>query len=208
MAKPATMPRQVLTFWFSLERPGRKHDRVVREHLADLYEAAAGHRLDAWTADPRERLALTLLLDQVPRHLYRRDGRAFATDLKAQAVAGHFFARQQDWAEFTAAERYYAALPYLHAEDAALQERVNPVVHACAEALPDLHYMGRIADLYLETIRRFGYFPHRNALRGRISGPDEVRFLEEEWYPRRRRINPRAAPPPDFGCAAGDVPEA
>ncbi|HKI98353.1 MAG TPA: DUF924 family protein [bacterium] len=189
MPKPKITARQVLTFWFALERPGKRHDHVVREVLGELYELAATHQLDDWVRRPHDRLALILLLDQVPRHLYRQDGRAYATDLHAQAAAERFFARQ-DWQDFTPLERYYAALPLLHAEDAALQRRVNPVMHTCAEAIPELSFMGRIADLYLETIERFGHFPHRNALRGRVSTPEEERFLEEEWYPRRRRVLP------------------
>ena len=81
-------------------------------------------------------------------------------------------------------------LPFLHAEDAELQRQVNPVIHGCAKALPELSYMGRLADLYRETIRRFGHFPHRNALRGRVTNEEEAQFLEEEWYPRRRRVLP------------------
>ena len=186
MARPAGSPRQVLTFWFSLERPGKKHDAVVREVLGELYEQAATHQLDDWLKRPQDRLALILLLDQVPRHLYREDGRAFATDLKAQAAAARFFERG-DWHDFSPLERYYAALPYLHAESPALQEQVNPLIHACAKAIPGLEFMEPFADLYLDTIRRFGYFPHRNALRGRPSTEEERRYLEEEWHPRRRR---------------------
>jgi uncharacterized protein (DUF924 family) len=189
MPKAATTARQVLTFWFSLERPGTRHDKTVREVLGALYEQAATHKLDAWLRRPHDRLALILLLDQVPRHLYRLDGRAYATDWKAQAAAQRFFDRQ-DWRDFTPLEKYYAALPFLHAEDAPKQDRVNPVIHACARQIAELSFMGRVADLYLEAIERFGYFPHRNALRGRLSTPEEERFLEEEWYPRRRRAAP------------------
>lgn len=191
MARPATNPRQVLTFWFSLERPGKKHDAIVRAVLGDLYEQAATHKLDAWLQRPRERLALIVLLDQVPRHLYRHDARAYATDPKAQAAAARFFERQ-DWEDFAPLETYYAALPFLHAEDAALQERVNPLVKDCAAAIPELAFMGRVADLYLETIRRFGHFPHRSAMRGVPLTAEEERFLAEEWSPRRRRDQPAA----------------
>jgi uncharacterized protein (DUF924 family) len=160
--------------------------------LGEAYERAARHRLDGWAEEPRERLALILLLDQVPRHLYREDARAYATDLKAQALAARFFERQ-DWMDFHSIEKYSAATPYLHAEDLARQQRVNPVMHACAAAIAHLHFMGRIADLYLETIRRFGRFPHRNVLRGIAGTAEEQRFLEEEWLPRRRRIAPEGA---------------
>jgi uncharacterized protein (DUF924 family) len=191
MPAPAETPQQVLDFWFGLDRPGFKDDPVVRAVLGDAFELAARHRLDAWAEAPRERLALILLLDQVPRHLYREDGRAYATDLKAQAVAARFFA-QQDWMDFHSLEKQHAALPYLHAETVACQQAVNPIVHATAAAIERLHFMGRIADLYLETIQRFGRFPHRNAMRGIPNTPEEQRFLDEEWHPRRKRIVPES----------------
>ncbi len=187
MRAPAETPRQVLDFWFGLERPGKKDDPAVRAVLAAAYEQAARHLLDAWAEVPRDRMALILLLDQVPRHLYRADARAFATDLKAQAQARPYFERG-DWMDFHSIERFYAALPYLHAENEQRQEQVNPVIHACAASLQNLSFMGRIADLYLETIRRFGTFPHRNAVRGVPNSAEEQRYLDEVWHPRRRRI--------------------
>lgn len=185
-------PRQVLDMWFGLDRPGKKDDPAVRAVFGELYEQAARHRLDAWAVAPHDRLALTLLLDQVPRHLYREDARAFATDLKAQEQTRRFFERG-DWTDFHSSERFYAAMPYLHAEHEQRQVQVNPVIHDCAASLEHLGFMGRIADLYLETIRRFGRFPHRNAVRGVPNSAEEQRFLDEVWYPRRRRIEADAA---------------
>ncbi len=190
MTPPANTPQQVVDFWFNLERPGKKDDPAVRAVLGDAYERAARHELDGWADAPRERLALILLLDQVPRHLYREDARAYATDLKAQEQTRRFFERQ-DWMDFHSIEKLHAALPYLHAESLARQQQVNPVVHACAESIPHLDFMGRVADLYLETIRRFGHFPHRNRMRGIPTTAEEQRFLVDEWFPRRRRILPQ-----------------
>jgi uncharacterized protein (DUF924 family) len=186
---PSTTPQSVLNFWFGLEKPGQKDDPAVRAVLGPAYELAAAHKLDGWSDQPKERLALVLLLDQVPRHLYREDGRAFATDRKAQVLAGRFLERE-DWLGFHNIEQYYAVLPYLHAEDVAKQERVNPHVHRITASIPELDFMGRVADLYLDTIRRFGYFPHRHRLRGVPLTAEEARFLQEEWEPRRRRHQP------------------
>jgi len=60
-----------------------------------------------------------------------------------------------------------------------LQEQVNPFLKEVALQLPGLEYMAGIADLYLETVRRFGRFPHRNAILGRVSTPEELKFLED-----------------------------
>ena len=205
MPAPAETPQQVLDFWYGLERPSRKDDGAVRAVLGDAYERAARHQLDGWAEAPRERLALILLLDQVPRHLYREDARAFATDFKAQDQTRRFFERQ-DWMDFHSIERLSAAMPYLHAEHVAQQQQVNPVVHACAGSIAHLHFMGRIADLYLETIRRFGRFPHRNAMRGIATTAEERRFLDEEWMPRRRRIVPEGMPSWDPALAEPENP--
>lgn len=226
-------PTAVLDCWFSLERPGRKHDALVREALGGLYGQAARGELDTWakahadesaakahaddsaadghaggsgggavggTDVPRGRLALILLLDQVPRHLFRGDPRAYATDAKAASLTAMFMGDSQQeehrlmgaspdgehWADLTPLEIFYATHPWLHAEDERRQARINPVCHRISPRLPGLEYMAAIADLYLETIRRFGRFPHRNAVLGRETTGAEARFLSEEWNQRRR----------------------
>ena len=179
-----------LDFWFGLERPGMKHDALVRAALGRRYEQAAAGEHDGWCGQALGRLALIVLVDQVPRHLYRTDARAFATDLKAQHLAAAFFSGAAHWDAMVPLQRFYAALPWLHAEDVQRQQAVNPVMHQCAAAVPDLDFMGRIADLYLETITRFGCFPHRHTLRGVAPSPEEAEYLEQVWFPRRRRVVP------------------
>ena len=177
----------VLKFWFSLDSPGKRHDTLVTVELGPGYRRAAAGELDGWRENPRSRLALILLLDQVPRHIHRERPGAFATDLPAQACTAIFFARR-DWDDLSPFERFYMAHPWLHAEDAALQEVVNPFLRDVAGRLPGLEYMAGIAELYLETIRRFGRFPHRNRILGRASTAAEEAFLKEEWFARRREI--------------------
>ncbi|MCZ6841722.1 MAG: DUF924 domain-containing protein [SAR324 cluster bacterium] len=178
-------PQAVLDFWFSLRRPGKKDDGRVREALGGLYERAARGDLNGWAETPRERLALILLLDQAPRHLFRDHARAYATDGQAAALTAMFM-EHGHWGDFTPLEIFYATHPWLHSEDAQLQARINPVYHLIAPQLPGLEYMARTADLYLDTLRRFGRFPHRNAVLGRASTAEETRFLSEEWGKRRR----------------------
>ena len=184
---PTLAAAEVLDFWFSLKKAGKKDDRRVRRTLSATYERAAEGRLDDWAETPRGRLALVLLLDQIPRHLYREQPQSHATDEKAQGLTGRFF-RENDWEGFSPLEKYYAVMPWLHAEERDKQERVNPVIHALAGEIPDLAFMSEIADLYRETIAEFGRFPHRNALLGRASSEEERKFLEEVWFPRRRKI--------------------
>jgi len=177
----------VLDFWFSLEKPGPRHDEQVRERLGGWHARALAGELDGWARAPRARLALVLLLDQVPRHIFRELPRAYAGDARAQALTARFLERA-DWEDFTPLERYYAAAPWLHAEDAAMQARIHPVLRALAAGHPALAVSAAVADLYLETIRRFGRFPHRNAILGRESTAEERAFLAGEWAERRRAM--------------------
>lgn len=179
----------MLEFWFALESPGTQDDERVRAALGPLHERAARGELDSWAEAPRSRLALILLLDQVPRHLFRDDPRTYATDARAAALTARFL-ELGDWEVLSPLEQFYVCSPWLHAEDAARQERINPHYHRLAPQLPGLEFMAGIADLYLETVRRFGRFPHRNPLLGRRTTPEEQRFLDEEWHPRRRRPKP------------------
>ncbi|KAL4947202.1 hypothetical protein BDW69DRAFT_190409 [Aspergillus filifer] len=64
-------------------------DAYVREHLEPSYREAKGNLLDNWidTAEGEGALALILLLDQVPRNIFRGTPQAYATDEKAVTVA-------------------------------------------------------------------------------------------------------------------------
>ncbi len=179
-------PQAVLDFWFGLKNPGPKDDARVKEACEDLYRLAVGGELEHWAEHPRERLALLLLVDQIPRHIFRDLPEAYAADTQARALTGRFMA-DQDWRDFTPLEKFYASLPWLHAEEVAKQEAIHRVLQEVAPRIAGLEFMARVADLYLETIRRFGRFPHRNELLGRTSTPEEALFLKEEWHQRRKR---------------------
>jgi uncharacterized protein (DUF924 family) len=166
--------------WFGTD-PG--FGAALRERFAPLVDDAAAGRLDAWAARPRERLALILLLDQLPRNLFRGAARAFATDARALALAlagieaGHD--RALGWLE-----RLFFYLPLEHAEDLAVQERSLAMFGAlAAEAPPELRgeLEGSLewARSHRDVIARFGRFPHRNRALGRTSSADEQRFLAE-----------------------------
>jgi uncharacterized protein (DUF924 family) len=158
-------------------------DALLRERFAALVDAAAAGRLDAWAASPRGRLALILLLDQLPRNLFRGEARAFATDSRALALAldgieaGHD--RALGWQE-----RLFFYLPLEHAEDLAVQERSLALFGSlAAEAPPELRepFEGNLewARSHHDLIARFGRFPHRNRALGRASSADEQRFLAQ-----------------------------
>ena len=154
--------------WFG---GGEAFDAQCRERLLAPHMAAARRELDAWMDDADGALALLLLLDQVPRNVFRGSAHAFATDALARRCAGLALAAGHDQA-FEPALRAVFYLPYEHGEDPADQARSV----ALFEALGNANYLD-YAIAHRDVIARFGRFPHRNAAFGRASTPDEQAWL-------------------------------
>jgi len=171
---------EVLQFWFDpgLDAATRNKrwfakdaafDAEIRRRFLPLYESAAAGRLDAWRDTAREGLALVIVLDQFPRNMFRGEARAFATDGLARDAARALLPR---FGELSQEEQLFASLPFEHSESLDDQERACELIkNLSAEQL-------RYALRHREIIQRFGRFPHRNAILGRPSTPEEVEFLK------------------------------
>jgi uncharacterized protein (DUF924 family) len=154
-----------------------------RDFLAD-YEVAAAGALRSWEALPEGALALVLLLDQIPRNIFRGTPRAYETDAAARAAADRALARGFDrlvplmW-------RLFFYMPLHHSEDLADQRRSVALFDALPRNPDRRASLRRYGRPYVEVIERFGRFPHRNAILGRESTPDEIAFIEEHAKARR-----------------------
>ncbi|WP_338871313.1 DUF924 family protein [Myxococcus stipitatus] len=153
-------------------------DAECRERFMELHERAAAGELCHWRDEPRSCLALLLLLDQVPRNLFRGTPRAFATDARARAVARHALARGLDLT-LPSVWRWFMYLPFEHSEELHDQR-----LSVSLFQLLTMHHSGSDESLgwarrHLVVIERFGRFPHRNIALGRTSTPEEARFLQE-----------------------------
>ncbi|MEP9349538.1 DUF924 family protein [Xanthobacter sp. KR7-225] len=159
--------------WFAAD-PG--FDAEVGVHLLPLHEAAAADRLSGWAGTAEGALALVLLLDQVPRNAFRGTRRAFASDPSALAVAEAALARGDDdparLGRFADLARFFY-LPLMHAEDPGRQARCADLYRRIGDA-DGLKY----ALMHQEIIDRFGRFPHRNPVLGRVMRPEEQAFLD------------------------------
>lgn len=140
------------------------------------HHAAARRELSAWEKDAEGALALVLLLDQIPRNIFRGSAHAFATDALARAVAERALYNGFDAATETAL-RVFFYLPLEHAEDLEAQRRSVVLF----EALADAEKL-RFARIHHDIIARFGRFPHRNAALGRKSTAEELLFLAEGGF--------------------------
>ena len=181
----------LLDAWFGmLDDPEREKPRQIwfkssahfdaalrREFLAD-YEAAAGGALASWEALPAGALALVLLLDQIPRNIFRDTPRAYATDPAACAAADRALARGFDQLLAPVWRRFFH-MPFHHSENIDDQRRSRALFEALPRNPDRAGSLRRYGRPYLEVIERFGRFPHRNAILGRESTPEEIAFLAE-----------------------------
>jgi uncharacterized protein (DUF924 family) len=138
--------------------------------------------LDAWRGDARSALALVLTTDQLPRNLHRRSPRAFAYDALACEVATQALDEGFDRA-LHPVEASFFYLSFEHAEDAALQERCVSLYAELAarcqgEVSQRVGSFHEYAVAHRDVIRRFGRFPHRNAVLEREPTDDETTWLE------------------------------
>jgi len=185
----------VLAFWFgepaSAERgtyralwfeKSEATDRDIADRFGALIERALRGELADWAQAPESALAQIVLLDQFTRNVFRDTPRAFAGDARALAAATAMVGRRQDEA-LPALQRSFVYMPFEHAEGLGAQDEAvrlfTRLLESTPDASPGLRSMLDYAEKHRAVIRRFGRFPHRNAVLGRHSTPDEVAFLQQ-----------------------------
>ena len=176
---------EVLASWFG-PRPGpsrrewfRKDaafDASLRERFGEVHAAAAARELEAWRASAEPMLALVLVLDQFSRNFFRDDARAFAQDRHALECATQALERGDDLG-LLPVQRQFLYLPFEHSEDLRDQAR-SLELFASLEGFEETRGLSEWARRHQAIVARFGRFPHRNALLGRASTPEEIAFLE------------------------------
>ncbi len=155
--------------WF---RGGAAFDAECRQRWQDAHFAASRRECDHWLADADGALALVLLLDQIPRNIFRGSGHAFATDPLALHVANRAIEAGFD-AQAEPVLRFFFYLPFEHSEAMADQQRAVELF----TALGDADLLG-YAVAHRDVIARFGRVPHRNAALGRTNTPREQAWLD------------------------------
>jgi uncharacterized protein (DUF924 family) len=159
--------------WFKKDEA---FDETIRRRFLKTHEAAAAGKLSDWEQNAEGALAILILLDQFPRNMFRGSPRMFATDPQALSLAAGSIVRGFD-AQVDKMMRGFFYLPFEHSEDMADQERGIAFFKAAGDA-DGLKW----AEIHADIIRRFGRFPHRNAVLGRTTTPEEQRFLEEGGF--------------------------
>lgn len=192
----------VRTFWFGSDdgddaaigsRQGKlwwskddNTDHEIRTRFEACTIAASGGRFDQWSRTPHGLLALILLTDQFPRNMYRNRPESFSFDPIALHWALDGLARGVD-ALLRPIERVFFYLPLEHAESLPLQERVVDLFKRLQDDVPvEQHeaFAGytNFAIRHRDIIARFGRFPHRNAVLGRLPTAEELDYLAEGGF--------------------------
>jgi len=168
---------QIIDFWFIETEPRQwwrqddEFDRRIAKRFGAVHAQAVQCELYTWRRDPLGRLAEILVLDQFSRNIYRGTARAFAADplalaLAQEAVAAHAAAALEP------DQRAFLYMPYMHSE--------SPRIHELAVALFSEDGLQSSLDSefrHKAIIDRFGRYPHRNSILGRISSEEEQEFL-------------------------------
>jgi uncharacterized protein (DUF924 family) len=169
----------VLNFWFGEAGPDRwfnkdaAFDDIVRQRFHALHEGLTACDNELLIADPRTALAAVIVFDQMSRNMFRDTPGAFAADPRALSIAQEAIAGGFD-VGLTKDERMFLYLPFEHAENAEAQARSV----ALTATLDDPELTGW-AEAHRRIIDRFGRFPHRNRVLGRISTAEEAEFLAQ-----------------------------
>lgn len=158
------------TYWFSSDAA---FDGLIKQRFLGLLEQGARAELYTWRGEPRGRLAEIIVLDQFPRNIHRNTPLAFAFDTMALILAQEAVALGVH-TMLTPQETSFLLLPYMHSE--------SRCIHAVAESLykeyaPTGNYEYELR--HKAIVDRFGRYPHRNNILGRVSTADEITFLKQ-----------------------------
>jgi len=176
-----TAPTDVLAFWRAAGpdkwfTKDAAFDAEVARRFLGVWQSAIAGKLASWEERPDGALALVIVLDQFPRNMFRGDGRTYQADALARAAADRAIANGFD-RQTPHDERQFFYLPFMHSEDLADQERCVDLARAYGDDV-----FTKYADLHADIVRRFGRFPHRNAVLGRATHAQEQAFLDEGGF--------------------------
>lgn len=173
------MPDTILSFWFKEIQPAQwwkvdpAFDDLIRTRFSALHEQARRCELFGWRATPEGRLAEVIVLDQFARNIHRGTPAAFSADPLALALAQEAVATGAD-VLLPVERRAFLYLPYMHSESAAIHAVAEPLMKARApQGTHEFELKHKV------IVDRFGRYPHRNEVLGRISTPEEMAFLQQ-----------------------------
>lgn len=172
-------PNDVISFWFEEIEQSKwfmkdlEFDQLLINRFSDIHQQASACELYEWRTTAKGCLAEVIILDQFSRNMFRDKPAAFASDPLALALAQQAIAQGKD-KELSAIERTFLYMPFMHSE--------SLIVHDVAVQLFTENGIQGNLDFEIkhrDIIEKYGRYPHRNAILGRASSPEETAFLEQ-----------------------------
>lgn len=169
---------EVNSFWFDelSEKDwwmkSEELDLAIKNRFGDLHQLAKADELREWRITPENRLAEIIILDQFSRNIYRGLPESFASDPQALRLAKEAVARGDDQ-KLPKRQRQFLYLPYMHSESLDIHDQAVLLFEK-------LGFEGsvRFEQAHRDIIAKFGRYPHRNAILGRVSTEEEIEFLK------------------------------
>jgi len=178
--------QDILKFWFEDTapklwfNPNDAFDACIRQNfeaVAVTLRAEMSAKPHKWEAQLDSHFALIIALDQFPRNMYRGTAASFAWDDKALGAAQRFVDKGWDL-KIDQARRAFAYMPFMHAEDLAVQAVSVRLIDSRLDDASTLFH----AKAHQKIIEKFGRFPHRNAVLGRVNTPQETAYFKSGGY--------------------------
>ena len=173
------MYREILKFWFEEIEPPQwwkkdeNLDRLIIERFSDIHHRATLCELFEWRKDAHGRLAEVIVLDQFSRNMFRGSPLSFAHDALALALAQEAISVGAD-KSLNQAERSFLYMPFMHSESLKIHEIAVELFRKNGNS-NNLDFEFR----HKAIIERFGRYPHRNDILGRVSTEEEIEFLQQ-----------------------------
>lgn len=173
-------PQDILDFWYAEDMRSKwfastpQLDAEIKQRFEPIWEAAQRGELDDWRDNPAGCLALAIILDQLPLNMFRNTAKSFSTEQHAVAITKHAIAKGFD-VLIEKAKVAFLYMPLMHSENLADQD-----LSVARFAAAGLENNLRFAQHHRDLVRRFGRFPHRNAILGRASSAEELAYLQSK----------------------------
>ena len=177
------MENSVLDFWFKKSTPEQwfikdpDFDESIRLQFSDTLKRAMNGEFDKMMNTARSCLALIIVLDQFPRNLFRNSKRAFEQDPRALSLCKYAI-KNNYINQLVDEERLFALLPLIHSENIKDHIIAEEVLEKYLVTLSSFERTKKAWNDHTAVIKRFGQYPHRNSILGRLSSEDEITFLK------------------------------
>ena len=169
-------PADILEYWFS--KNSKQYwfastpeiDSEIRKNYEKIWVRAAAGELNDWQNNAEGSLALIIILDQFPLNMFRGDAKSFKTENMAVEVALNAINNGYDEELSNEEEQLFLFMPLMHSEDL---DHQNLQVYLFEKYNFNLDYSAHHQDI----VKKFGRFPHRNEILGRMSTMEELDYL-------------------------------